>query len=229
MAEEAAPRLEKGWGRHELTASGLYPLWEDTGTLLEPGGFQLSTSAILAGLTRHLQIGLQPTWLLHRAPNLEAKLSLYSRPGLSLALRQQVVVLFRDAQERMLTTVYGSRLANPSAPVFIAPLSLHASWQPFSRLLLHGSATVLPVLSDQSDFKDQASAGLSLMVELPVLAGHSLLLHGGEVGIWDHDFAYVGASYRLNYSWFFLQLGYFQRIRDEGSQGSPLLNVGAIF
>jgi len=214
------------WGAHPLATSGLYPIWEDTGSLLSPSSLELSTSGVRAGLLERLQLGVQPNYLLHRAPNLELKVALYSRPGLQVALRQSAVVLFRDAQERMITPVYASRLANPDSTVWLLPASVHASWQPFTRLRVHGSATLLPLLSNQRDFDNQLSAGLAAMVELPVLPGNSLLLHAGEAGLWDHDFAYVGASYRLNYRAFLLQFGYAYRLRPEGVQGSPMLNLG---
>ncbi len=226
-ASEPGSSGGSSWGRHRLATSGFYPIWEDTGSLLEPADIQLASNGFRVRIPGDVQLGLQPTYYLHRAPNLEAKVSILKRAELQLALRQSVIVLFRNAQDRMITPVYASRLTNPNSNVVLAPASLHATWRPFSFLLVHGSATVLPMLSNEKDFENRAVGGLSAMVELPVVRGHSLLLHGGEVGLWDHDFAYLGASYRLNYAWFMMQLGFAYRLRPEGAQGSPLLSVGA--
>mgnify|MGYP007112378579 CR=1 FL=1 len=223
-ASAAAPVAT--WGRYPLATSGLYPIWEDTGALLQPAQAQLATSGVRVGILPRLQLGLQPSYYIHRAPNLEAKVSIYSSPRLQLAGRLSAIVLFRDAQDRMITPVYASRVVNPSSVVVLAPTSLHVSWQPWSFLVVHGSATVLPMLSNGEDVANTAASGLSAMIELPIVSGNSLLLHAGEVGLWAHDFAYVGASYRLNYRWFLLQLGYAYRLRAEGAQGSPMLNVG---
>ena len=54
-------------------------------------------------------------------------------------------------------------------------------------------------------------------------------MHGSEVGIWNHDFNYFGASYRFNYKRFDLQAGYFYRLIAEGNQGSPMLSLGFWF
>jgi hypothetical protein len=75
--------------------------------------------------------------------------------------------------------------------------------------------------------QNEVTPGYSAVVELTVKKKHSLLLHGGEVGLWKHDFALVGSSYRFQGDWLEFRLGYFYRMRQDSQQSAPMVSVGA--
>ena len=54
---------------------------------------------------------------------------------------------------------------------------------------------------------------------------HSVLLHAGEVGFWNHDFSTLGTSYRYHNTWVDLQLGYFYRFEESGGQSAPMVSL----
>ena len=80
-------------------------------------------------------------------------------------------------------------------------------------------------------YKDAEGAAIDLTDyagEFKARARHSMLLHAGDVGFWNHDFSMLGASYRYHNSWMEFRIGYFYRIRSEGMQSSPLIGVGFV-
>ena len=57
---------------------------------------------------------------------------------------------------------------------------------------------------------------------------HGVTLHAADVGLWDHDLAIAGASYRYRNGWMELRLGYFYRFTKSGTQGAPIAGFGVL-
>jgi hypothetical protein len=227
---EAAPATEttpSAWGRYPVVEDGLYPIWEDTAETLGPGQFELGSAQVAGGLLRRLQVGLNPTYYIHRAPNLAVKVALYNTPQLKVAWRQSGVLLLAHAEEQFFASnSYTSRISN-SKPLLALPSTLSGTWQPWEKARLHLSLTELPEVSTGNGATSWWS-GTSLVTELLFLPGHSLLFHAGEVGLWRHDFRYLGASYRANYAFVVAQVGYFYRFYATGAEGAPLVTLAVM-
>ncbi len=204
-------------------ANGFYPIWENT-------GYTVGSSSLLIGYS-HLQygfasshIGLQPDYYFYRAPNLHYKHVLYSKPNRSFALQIGAMTFLRNSGES-LSEFYTSRIDNPDFTLWMFPVSAAESWQVYDWFLLHQTITALPLFST-AKIKNNVSVGYSAVTEFLAGKKHSFLLHGGEIGFWSHDFWYTGFSYRYARQSFWIQAGYFYRFRQEGTQQSPMIELG---
>src|SRR5215472_12687679 len=76
---------------------GFYPLWENTGTLLERREAILGTGYFELGIGGDAQLGLRPQEFLFRTPNLHGKLRLLSREQLEWSVHGEVLALLSGA------------------------------------------------------------------------------------------------------------------------------------
>ncbi|ADO68911.1 uncharacterized protein STAUR_1107 [Stigmatella aurantiaca DW4/3-1] len=204
----------------------LYPLWENTGFLLPHRGLYVGSSQAELGLFDVAQVGVHPLFFVFRTLNAHAKVRLLSDERLSVAAHAEVLVFLPGAGEAFVSSNYVSRLDTSDSLLTVVPVGATASYALTSWLYLHGTATVMGML-DHGPFENRAVLGTTGVAEVLALQHHSVSLHLGEVGFWNHDFASLGGSYRYRRSWFELKLGYFYRFMEDGRQGSPLLAVGA--
>jgi hypothetical protein len=207
---------------------GMFPLWEDTGTVLPAHGVYLGTDSVSGSPFDGVQVNISPNYFVHRAPNADIKIRLFTRGAWSLAWRQTVMGLFRNAQDRFFLQTYTSRIFNPRSEILLLPANVSATFAPWSFLRLHGTATLMPqVYFFPKKRGVHVWTGLSAMAEIIFLPGNSLFFHLGEVGFWEHEFAYLAASYRFNYAWFVARAGFVYRVYPEGLQRAPFVTLGA--
>ena len=211
---------------HRYAINGLYPLWESTGLVLKHQEIAIGTRNVQIGLLNRFHIGVQPGQMIGRTPNVQFKLALVQEKSLAVATQVATYTLLPRAGESFFSPVFASRLQNDDTTVWLLPLSTSVTWAPVSWYRLHQTFTILPLLAAKH-FKNRADVGYSMVHELSAHNSHALLLHAGEIGLWNHDIAYFGASYRFNYSWFELAFGYFYRLSPSGSQSSPLVTLTA--
>ncbi|MBF5042331.1 hypothetical protein FGE12_07960 [Aggregicoccus sp. 17bor-14] len=186
----------------------------------------LGSSNLDIGLLDRAQVGVHPVSFLFRTPNVHAKLKLLERGPLQVAAQAELVVFLPGASEAFVSSNYVSRLDNTGLTVTVVPVSAAASYAVTPWLNLHAQATLAGIF-DNGPLKERAVPGLTLVAEALALEHHSLFAHLGEVGFWDHDQATVGLSYRYHRAWFELRAGYVYRFMKDGTQGSPLVSVGA--
>jgi hypothetical protein len=220
-AETPAPSEEP---TSSLTA--LYPLWENTGHILGHRRLFLGTSNVEFGLFDKVQVGVHPLFYLFRTLNLHGKVRLLSRERLSVAAHAEVLYFLPGASEAFISSNYVSRIDTRDVQLTVVPVGTSASYAVTSWFYLHGTATVAGIF-DNGPFRERLVLGTTVVAEVLALQRHSLALHAGEVGFWNHDFSTLGASYRYRRGWFEAKLGYFFRFMNDGRQGSPLLSLGA--
>jgi hypothetical protein len=221
-AAEAAPPEEEPTS--SLTA--LYPLWENTAHVLGHRRLFLGTSNVEFGLFDKVQIGVHPLFYLFRTLNLHGKVRLLARERLSVAVHAELLYFLPGASEAFISSNYVSRIDTRDVQLTVVPVGASASYAVTSWFYLHGTTTVAGIF-DNGPFRERLVLGTTVVAEVLALQRHSLALHAGEVGFWNHDFATLGASYRYRRSWFELKLGYFFRFMNDGRQGSPMISLGA--
>lgn len=206
--------------------TGLYPLWENTGHILGHRRLFLGTSNAEFGLFDTVQVGVHPLFYLFRTLNLHGKVRLLSRDRLSVAAHAELLHFLPGASEAFISSNYVSRIDTRDVQLTVIPVGTSASYAVTPWFYLHGTVTVAG-LFDNGPFQERLVLGTTVVAEVLALRRHSLSLHLGEVGFWNHDFATLGASYRYRLGWFEAKLGYFFRFLDDGRQGSPLISLGA--
>ena len=206
--------------------SGLYPLWESSGFVLAPAQARLGINTTSIGVWRTLQLGTSPSAFVFRVPNLWAKVGVYSKDGLHLALQAGAFGVLAGASKSFLSPQYASRLNNPDALVMVVPVSFAASWEVTPWLRLHNTVTAMGVFSKK--LRSDVTVGDFLTAEFRAFQRHAVFLHTGEIGFWEHDQNVLGVSYRYNYHWFEVRLGYFYRFSKDGAQSAPLFDLGLV-
>ncbi|MFL5346220.1 MAG: hypothetical protein ACJ8AT_15630 [Hyalangium sp.] len=224
----AAPPAEQGSEPAEVpspTLTALYPLWENTGMVLPHRGLYLGTSNSELGLFDVAQLGVRPLSFIFRTPNIHAKVRLLARERLSVAAHVEVDVFLPGASEAFTSSNYISRLDTQDILLTVVPVGATASYEVLPWLYLHGTATVMGIF-DNGPYQDRLVLGTNLVAEFLALQHHSVRIHLGEVGYWNHDFDMLGASYCYRRKWFELQLGYFYRFFKQGRQTNPMIALG---
>ncbi len=206
-----------------LTA--LYPLWENTGRVLSHRSLYLGTSNAELGLFDVAQLGVHPLSFIFRTPNIHAKVRLLSRERLSVAAHAEVDVFLPGASEAFTSSNYISRLDTRDVLLTVVPVGATASYEVMPWLYLHGTATAMGIF-DNGPYRDRVVFGTNLVAEFLALQHHSVRVHLGEVGYWNHEFNMLGASYCYRRDWFEAQIGYFYRFFKDGRQTNPLLALG---
>src|SRR5471030_143742 len=214
-----------GVDRSAFAATGFYPLWEDTGSTLENRQMLLGTDYFELGLGGNAQVGLRPQEFLFRTPNLHGKVRLFARGPIELSVHAETLALLSGATSIFTSSNFVSRIDNSSGTLWVIPVGSTLSWFPAEFAAIHTTLTMLSVGGKGQPY--YASLGLSAVIELRALKRNGLLFHFTEIGFWRQDMFVIGASYRLNLSWFWAQIGYFYRFSPDGSQASPLLSLGA--
>lgn len=222
------PPAEEGSEPPEVPSpalTSLYPLWENTGQVLPHRGLYLGTSNSEFGLFDVAQIGVRPLSFIFRTPNVHAKVRLLTRERLSVAAHAEVDVFLPGASEAFTSSNYISRLDTRDILLTVVPVGATASYEVQPWLYLHGTVTLMGIFDD-GPYQNRVVLGTNLVAELLALQHHSVCIHLGEVGYWNHDFNMLGASYRYRRKWFELQLGYFYRFFREGRQTNPMIALG---
>ncbi len=208
--------------------NGLYPLWETPGTVLTHRQIVLGTSNAQFGILGRLHLGISPLEMLYRVPNGHLKVSLYQSETLTAAVQLGVFGILAGADESFFSSSYTSRIANPDHTLFAIPLSGATSLAVAPWLNLHNTLTLLTVLAE-APIQNDVTVGDFVTAELMAGRHHSLFVHLGEIGFWEHDLFVLGVSYRLLVGWFEARVGYFLRFSAEGMQSNPSLSLAAIF
>jgi len=210
---------------HELYA-GFYPLIESTGYVPKKNTAQFGFNQISYSVFDRLNISLEPMIMVANTPNLSVKGLLYEDNKNSIALSGGIKALLPRI-DGFFSIYYSSRIHNPNSTLYVLPVSLAHSYKLNQNISFHHTITDINVLS-QSDFKNKANLAYSTIVQLKAREQHSLQIHASEVGFWDHDYYYFGVSYRYTGKYFYTQMGYFNRIQQEGVQGIPLVDFGIV-
>lgn len=208
-----------------FSAEGFYPIWENTGFVESHKTGFIGTNGAHFGVQNRFQLGSEPINFMYRAPNLNFKAKLFGDEDTSISAQAGFFHLMSGASSAFLSPMYSSRLDNPDFQVQLFPLSLSSSHSFSDWLQIHQTWTLLHVRSG-GPIVPSSTFGYSVVAEMLGNFPHSVLLHLGEVGFWNHDFATVGISYcRRTLSTEF-RLGYFYRVRSDSLQSSPMLGLG---
>lgn len=210
---------------HELYA-GFYPLIESTGYIPKKNTVQFGFNQISYSVLDKLNISLEPMIMVANTPNLTVKGLVYEDNKNSIAFSTGVKALLPQT-DGFFSIYYSSRIHNPNSTLYVLPLTVAHSYKFNQHISFHHSVTDINVLS-RSDFKNKANLAYSTIVQLKAREQHSLMIHASEVGFWDHDYYYFGVSYRFTGKYFYTQMGYFNRIQQEGVQGIPLVDFGIV-
>jgi hypothetical protein len=205
---------------------GLYPLWENTGYTLTFKQARLAVFQLSVGAGPNLQLSVRPWSFAMRAPNFLLKYGVYKQGTLNVAVHAGLYAILRNANNAFYSAQYASRLKNADSLVMAIPLGASISWEATSWLRVHNTLTLLGLFSDE--FKDRLTVGDFVSAEFKPTDRHALFLHVGEVGFWAHDMTVIGLSYRYNYKWFNVRVGYYYRFSQDGAQGQPLFDIGVI-
>jgi hypothetical protein len=205
--------------------TSLYPIWENTAYLLGHRGLYLGTSNAEFGLFDRAQLGTHPLDFIFRTPNVHVKARLLSRDRLDVAAHAELIVFLPGASEAFTSSNYISRLETQDILLTVVPIGATASYQVFPWLYLHGTATAMGMFDD-GPYRSRVVFGTNLVAELLALQHHTVRIHMGEVGFWNHDFNLLGASYCYRRKWFEVQIGYFYRFMRDGRQTNPLFALG---
>lgn len=210
---------------HELYA-GFYPLIESTGYVPKKNTVQFGFNQISYSVFDKFNISLEPMIMVANTPNLSVKGLVYEDSKNSIAVNSGVKALLPNT-DGFFSIYYSSRIHNPDSTLYVLPLSLAHSYKLNQHISFHHTITDINVLS-RSDFKNKANLAYSTIVQLKAREQHSLMIHASEVGFWDHDYYYFGVSYRFTGKYFYTQMGYFNRVQQEGVQGIPLVDFGIV-
>lgn len=204
---------------------GFYPIWESTGSIESHRKIYIGSNGAHVGIRDRVQVGVQPVYFMYRTPNANIKILLRDFETTSLTVQVSYYRLMEEASRAFLSPMYTSRLDNPDFRVHLTPVSLASSTHIGDWLDLHQSVTALPLFTD-GPLNNEVNFGYSATAEFLGRRSHSVLLHGGEVGFWRHDFSFLGTSYRYRGSTVEFRLGYFYRLRPGSQQSGPLLALG---
>ncbi len=215
----------------ETATEGFYPIWEGTGQVEAHEQAVIGTTGAHYGILDKAQVGFYPVQFMYRTPNVYAKFRVASpAPSENLRIQNAFQIssfyLMSQASRAFFSTMYTSRLDNPDFSVLLTPISLLSTWSYSNWLDLHHTATYMRISSSNGSLEKTGYFGYSAVAEFKAKQHHSMLLHAGEVGFWDHDFSTLGTSYRYQGSLIEFRLGYFYRLRAEGSQAGPNVGLG---
>ncbi|MCL2315224.1 MAG: hypothetical protein FWC28_08255 [Proteobacteria bacterium] len=206
---------------------GLYPLWENTGNMLGHRRIFIGNNWLAVGFAHRFSLGLRPTSFFFRVPNFDFKALVYERAQLKVSMQLAPSLVLPGASTSFTTNNFVSRFDDNHHYLWLLPLSANASWQLLDELCLHASLTALGAFGKQVP-NLQVTLGLTVFAEFMAWKYHSLMLHLGETGFWNHDLAMLGASYRFHWKWIEAQLGYFYRFSVNGNQGGFLIALGVL-
>jgi hypothetical protein len=210
------------------STEGFYPIWENTGFVERHREMYIGTNGAHYGIANVAQVGVEPVNFIYRSPNGYAKFALFNRGNWHVAEQVGGYYLMTEASRAFFSPMYASRLDNPDFSVVLLPVSTTATLEVSDWMQIHQTATVLGVYSNSGQLDNTAFFGYSVVAELLARARHSVLVHAGEVGFWNHDFGMTGVSYRYHNTWMDFQLGYFYRFRQDGTQTAPLVSFGIL-
>ena len=209
---------------HRWATTGMYPMWDTTGTVLEHRHAHVGTSAAIFGIGDVAEVGTTPTVLILRVPNLQAKVAVVSSGPLYVAVQLAAYLILPGANDSFASSRYTSRIYNPDQSLLATPLSVATTWRVTPWLSVHNTLTAVGVTA-KAPIKSDLHVGDFVTVEMLAVAYHSLFLHVGEIGFWDHDQTVFGVSYRLSWDWLEARIGYFYRDTPDGMQSQPLASV----
>jgi hypothetical protein len=209
------------------TATGFYPIWENTGFVeSKTGNAFLGTYSGHVGLAGKVNVGIQPIFFAYRAPNGYIKAQLWESELFSVAGQVGLFHLLTGASRSSFSPMFTTRLDNPDYTVTLLPVSVSATLKLNDLADIHSTITGMGIFGSDDRLKKEAFFAYSLQVELLPKSRHALVFHWTDVGLWHHDLTVLGASYRYRNTWFEGRLGYFYRLRDLGNQNGPLIGFG---
>ena len=204
---------------------GFYPIWESTGSIESHRKIYIGSNGAHMGIRDRVQFGVQPVYFMYRIPNGNVKVLLHEGESTSVTAQISYYRLMEEASRAFLSPMYTSRLDNPDFTVHLVPVSLASTTHIGDWLDLHQSVTALSLFTN-GPLNNEVNFGYSATAEFLGRRSHSILLHGGEVGFWRHDFSFLGTSYRYRGSTVEFRLGYFYRMRPGSQQSGPLIALG---
>lgn len=205
---------------------GLFPLWEQTGTVEASGAARVGMRNAQVGVGP-LTVGTDPYLDLYGTLNAGAKLGLLRRGRVRVALQTGYYRVPTAAETRGIGNLHASGFANPYAPVSLVPVAAGATFLALPQLHLHASATVLQTLSSEAESRT-LTAGLSSWVEWWATRTRSVRLHAGVEGWPTGTQEHVGISFAWQTRYTALQAGYARRIASEGTSSNSIMFDGAV-
>lgn len=223
----APPANEPTLGEFPHATGGLYPLWEDTGDVLGHQHVALGLTSASVGFADRAEVGVKPQTFILRVPNAFVKVPVYHRHGFAVSTRLSALAILSGAEKRFWSSTYTSTVPTSQRTLWVVPLSGSLTWEAHPALRLHGTLTAMGIFG-RGKVQNSLTAGYFSTAEFLALAGHSLFVHVGEIGMWDHDQWVLGGSYRFNYRWLEMRLGYFYWWRRDGLQSGPIANISVL-
>jgi hypothetical protein len=206
--------------------NGLYPLWEQTGLLLDPGAVLVGYAHAQVGLGP-VQLGTQPFLDLYGTANVEAKVRLWAGPRTHVALVAGTYRIPTRAEARMIGRLHPTGFSNPYAPLWVMPVSVAQTFFASPRLVLHAATTALATWSTAAVDR-QISVGQSVLAELRTRGPWSANLHAGFEGLLVAPQAHVGLSFAYRRGHLALAAGYARRASFEGESAGVWMVDGAV-
>jgi hypothetical protein len=226
LADGRAVGGEAGEAVPAPSVDGLYPLWEQTGILEQPGAARIGYGHANLGLGP-VAVGTQPFLDLYGSVNGTVKVALLRRPRVRMALVGGAYRLPAGADQRGVGRLHASTFANPFAPVWLIPVSAAATVLVTPRLHLHAGLTVLTARSDEPGYRS-VTGGVAGFAEWFASPRWSARLHLGAEGwpVWPQ--AHVGLSFGWRARHVALAAGYARRFDPGGLFGNVVMLDGAL-
>ena len=207
-----------------VPTSGLFPVWEETGVLLDAHRVYLGTGQLAYGITSRVTVGVNPLRFMFRTPNLGVKVALMRTERLRIAVSSNVAWVMPGSGDVFTTSNFSTRLDARDTGVFAVPAALSATIALTPKLFAHFTLTEMLMVS--AALPVQATTGASLVVDWQLLNHHAVSAHVEEVGFWRHEFAQFGASYRYQRSIFEGRIGVAYQLRPDGPRVVPAVTLG---
>lgn len=223
------PALTRGPVHAPVAAThGLYPLWEQTGSLLPSGSYEIgyAHAAVAFG---PVQVGTNPYLDVYGTANAALKLRIWQGPRVRAALATAVYRVPTRAESRALGNLDAPGFSNPYGPVWLVPTSVAFSVAPSRRTAVHAATTALVVLGER-DQQRHVSVGEALMAEARPSPSSpwAARLHVGLEGLGVQAQAHAGVSFGYVGEVVRLSAGAARKFMFEGQQSTVLMADAAL-
>lgn len=211
-----------------LAVDGLYPLWEQTGSLDAAGAARIGWGHGAVGLGP-VVLSTQPFLDLYGTVNLAAKVRLYRGPRIEAALILGGYRVPAAAEVRGIGALDMPTFADPFAPVWLVPVSAAVTARLTPRLHLHLTATTLAVRSSEAAYQS-LTGGVAGFCEWFASSTWSARVHAGSEGWPTSPQAHAGLSFAMRTRHVALSVGYARRFDSGGTTDNVFMwDAGLLF
>jgi hypothetical protein len=210
------------------SVEGLYPLWEQTGSLDAPGAARVGWGHAAVGLGP-VALSTQPFLDIYGTANLSAKVRLYRGTRVDAALVVGGYRIPSAAESSGIGSLDMSTFADPFAPVWLLPVSAAVTALLTPRLHLHLTATMLTARSPEASYQS-LTGGVAGFCEWFASPTWSARVHAGSEGWPTTPQTHAGLSFALHTKHVALSAGYARRFDPGGTTDNVFLwDAGLLF